>query len=321
MASTTLVGSLEPQHSHLYDACYRSNWALAKQIVADDEERSPAITYRHPVTGQTSLHVAVAKHAPVQVLKTLVEKGGAGVNDLDKLGLSALHAACEYRAPLEVVQYLLSQGANVNQPGTRDGSTPVHIAAQFHALPSVMAALLETGGEVNRVKFNGETPLYLAVRNRAEPELLSVLLDHGANRDFLVRDFINHTTDSPMSLAHKIGDQATIRLLEAPHLLKSQPNQKQESLRSDKRRTIEAARNLFRYAMTADSLLTVRESQTEENSRDQTIAVRRGEQVQLVMGSLEEGLGDVDPRNVLVSTCDGRVGKVNKSALYDPAAQ
>ena len=74
--------------------------------LVDDEDASK----------RTALHLA-ARNGHLEVVKYLLEKGGAEVNEEDNDGWTALHLAARY-GHLEVVKYLLEKGGTeVNVEG------------------------------------------------------------------------------------------------------------------------------------------------------------------------------------------------------------
>ena len=63
----------------------------------------------------------------LEVVKYLLEKGGAEVNVKDNFGMTALHYAAE-NGHLEVVKYLLEKGGAEVNVKTNDGKTALDLA-------------------------------------------------------------------------------------------------------------------------------------------------------------------------------------------------
>ena len=299
--------------NRLYNAIYNRNWELVNELL----DQGISVHYRHPENGISTLYVAVARKAPLWVIKRLLREGRANPAQGDDRGFTLLHAACEYRISIDIVEYLLSVGANPNQPA-EDGTTPMHFAAQYVANKSVLRALIRAGGDVNATKNNGATPLISAVENSAPASFVRILLEAGADPCTKLLNPRSKTYDTPVSLAKRKCTADVVAILEeAEHNLKI--GIKPRISCRDLSTKIEKARLLFRHAVTSNSIL-VAQNDTVASKSDDFLLVRKGERVTLVHGSMEEGLHPPYEDYVLVCNKQGKAGKVSRSNLHDAAS-
>lgn len=299
----------------LYDACFKSDWQLVQTLM----DSGVSVRFRHPKNGLPTLYVAVARKAPIEIIKQIVEVGKANVSEGDKRGFTPLHAACEYGSSIDVVKYLLDAGANPNQ-SSEDGATPLHFAAQYTVKKQVLQALLSAGANVNAMKLNGATPLYSAIENGASASFVRALIEVGADTRTKLYNPRTREYETPLTVAQRNCSADVVAILEER---KDKPKRSSKSLSSSKHLAdkIEKARLLFRYLVTSNSQLTILETrQVNGESDDGIIPVDAGEKVTLIHGSLEEGLHSPFEDFVLAMTQDGKTGKIHRSNLYDHAS-
>jgi ankyrin repeat protein len=127
---------------------------------------------------ETALYIASFR-GYIDVVKLLVEKFNANVNNGDCDGDTPLSVAC-YENQAEVVSFLLRNGANVNIHGVRL-DTPLHVAVSNCDL-SVVKELIQFGAKVDIVNKDNETPLHIVTRQN-KIETLDFLLEHAKEID------------------------------------------------------------------------------------------------------------------------------------------
>lgn len=127
----------------------------------------------------------------VQMVKLLVEKGGADVQVQDYAGWSVLHIAAERNLP-SMVTYLLANGADVK---LRDeyGLTPILVASRAGHLACLQSLLASTTATdaVNISAHDQATPVFLAAQE-GHADCVQLLCDNGA--------ICNIVTDEPKAL-------------------------------------------------------------------------------------------------------------------------
>lgn len=160
----------------------------------------------HSVNGLSALQLA-AKSASIDVVKAIVERGGAEINSRAEFFDSPLGRAAERGDP-EIVKYLLSKGAYPNTRDLRLG-TPL-IRAMYSANEAVVTLLLASGANINDQYRDGvgPTPLIVAAQ-RGNTKMVKLLLSRGANRD--IRDFAKRTA---LDYAKMKWNQEMIAVLE-----------------------------------------------------------------------------------------------------------
>jgi len=123
---------------------------------------------------------AVRKREGQKVEDALNEPGSAIINARDvTTGQTALHIVIA-RRDLVWTRFLIQKGANVN---TRDGrgATPLQLAANLGFIDGV-EALVANKADLNQANDSGETPLITAVHRRDVP-MMRLLLKAGADPD------------------------------------------------------------------------------------------------------------------------------------------
>ncbi|KAK5989674.1 Ankyrin-3-like protein [Cladobotryum mycophilum] len=136
----------------------------------------------------TALCAAIESKHPdaVQVIKLLLDKGAAEVNQQGTSNLgTALHFACK-AGDKEVVCLLLDHGADVNAQGGQLG-TPLHATLTGHYWSHahrvmMVELLLNKGAKINQMGGEYGTALQAACSNqRVNVETVRLLLDRGAH--------------------------------------------------------------------------------------------------------------------------------------------
>lgn len=155
---------------------------------------------RHPQTGNTALHLALASRH-TGVVNALLQAGARVTAVSNNNGESPLHVACKENDP-DAVERLIQKAADVNTKDV-EGNTPLMVAAS-RGLSGNVEKLLEVEGiDLDAQNGKGETALILAAREHTEA--LRQLLDKGASADIS-----DKTGQIPL---HKAADQENIEAL------------------------------------------------------------------------------------------------------------
>ncbi|MBQ0052425.1 MAG: ankyrin repeat domain-containing protein [Treponema sp.] len=173
-------------------------------------------------SGNTALHIAIKRDAPIEYIKYLIE-AKADVNARNKNGDSVLFITVQ-KNRRDVGDLLLDNGADIfatntqnNSPlrvaltkggdlqdwlitsktlNTTDGSgnTPLHYAAEWQ-LNDAINSLIQKGANVTAENANGESALFSAVKGD-NPSTINILVEKGVatdSRDNHARDNLGNT--------------------------------------------------------------------------------------------------------------------------------
>ena len=168
-------------------------------------------------TGNTPLHIAVYKKAPIEQIAFFLEKG-ADVNARNRKGDAPLYPAVQHNNR-HAGELLLAKGADVFAANTANysplrlalsaggevqdwlltseviraadsmGNTPLHFAAEWQ-LNSAAAVLIEKGAPINSQNANGETASFYALQSDNAP-LIKFFIKNGC--DLNLRDYLGNT--------------------------------------------------------------------------------------------------------------------------------
>lgn len=164
----------------------QKNIGLLKNLVTKDNISS------RDSQGNTPLHLAITKKAPMEYTRYLLESG-ADIDARNSEGDSVLYLAVQSNSR-QVGEILISRGANVYAANTSNfsplrlamttggevqdwmlgssviggddgnGNTPLHYAAEWK-LDSSIEYIIQKGGKVDKKNANGETALFNAVKS------------------------------------------------------------------------------------------------------------------------------------------------------------
>ncbi|XP_049764090.1 poly [ADP-ribose] polymerase tankyrase isoform X3 [Schistocerca cancellata] len=142
----------------LLEAARQADPAKVKKYLSPD-----VVNFKHPYTGDTPLHCAVASPYPKrkQVMETLIRKG-AHLNEKNKDFLTPLHIAAD-NSHYDVLGALLSHGAKINAVDGL-GQTALHRCARDDNLQACRI-LLSYNVDPNIVSLQGYTATQVATEN------------------------------------------------------------------------------------------------------------------------------------------------------------
>ena len=175
-------------------------------------------------SGNTALHIALKRDAPIDYIRYLVEIG-SDVNARNKNGDSALFIAVQ-KNRRDAGDLLLEKNADIFATNTQNnsplrlaltrggevqdwlitsktlnstdgsGNTPLHYAAEWH-LNNAILALIQKGAKLDAQNGNGESAAYSAVKGGDDsPSTINVLVSKGLvidSKDKLGRDNLGNT--------------------------------------------------------------------------------------------------------------------------------
>lgn len=154
-------------------------------------------------TGATAL-ISAAGHGDMDIVKTLL-KGGASVNERDKLGFTALLRALQNKQD-EVADVLRSQQSiDLDVQGSNGVTVLMNYVAQDRE--AIVQNLLARKADVNLQDADGDTALHLAAQ-RGNVKILDMLLARGANPNAK-----NKLGGTPLMWTGVYGHEEAARLL------------------------------------------------------------------------------------------------------------
>jgi len=153
------------------------------------------VNYKEKRRRDTALHKGCL-WGYLEVVKILIENGGAKVNAKNKYGWTPLHIAYQNNR-VAVAEYLMEHGgANVNAKNNA-GMTPLHEASWGGHLDRTKF-LVEHGADVNTKDNKGKTPLYCSSSN-GHLDVAKFLIEYnGANDDDVVNAKTYHAGLTPL---------------------------------------------------------------------------------------------------------------------------
>ncbi|RWS14912.1 uncharacterized protein B4U79_16067 [Dinothrombium tinctorium] len=116
---------------------------------------------------QTPLHLAVCV-GNEDIIRILIEKGGASLHLVDRNGNNVLHLAVKYekRACIKLLLNYLRNNDKVLNALNNDGLAPLHLACHCKHFEEIIVALVRGGVDVDVVDgLSGRTPLMYALQN------------------------------------------------------------------------------------------------------------------------------------------------------------
>jgi len=81
-------------------------------------------------TGLTLLGVALGFHAPLDIIKNIIQSDRSQVEEVDMFGANSLHLACLNGSSPSSVDFILKEFKNLESAKDRDGRVPLHHAVE-----------------------------------------------------------------------------------------------------------------------------------------------------------------------------------------------
>ena len=142
----------------------------------------------------------------VDLVKFLIETGGATVDVRDNEGMTPLHRASSYRGKLEIVQLLVQNNATVDSTTAVNAVTPLHLAA-LAGKHEIAKYLIQNRAPIDAKDCEGKTPLHISALE-GHLEVVSCLTENGAMIDPKDKD-----DQTPHFLAMKNGQTDVVNFL------------------------------------------------------------------------------------------------------------
>ena len=237
---TPLALAIETKHSEqvrfyaqngadVYAEDMQGNTPITKALESDTKEMLQTLITASNVastdsSGNTALHIAISKDAPIDYIRYLVETG-ADVNARNKNGDSVLFITVQ-KNRRDAGDLLLEKNADIFATNTQNnsplrlaltrggevqdwlinsktlnstdgsGNTPLHYASEWH-LNDAVVALIQKGAKLDAQNANGESAVYSAVRGGDDsPSTINILVSNGLvidSKDKLGRDNLGNT--------------------------------------------------------------------------------------------------------------------------------
>lgn len=237
---TPLALAIETQHpaqvkffaqngADVYAEDMQGNTPITKALDSETREMLETLITKSNVnstdsSGNTALHIAVNRDAPIEYIRYLVEIG-SDVNARNKNGDSALFITVQ-KNRRDAGDLLLEKNADIFATNTQNnsplrlalmrggdvqdwlitsktlnstdgsGNTPLHYASEWH-LNGAIVALIQKGAKVDAQNGNGESAVYSAVKGGDDsPSTINVLVSNGLvidSKDKLGRDNLGNT--------------------------------------------------------------------------------------------------------------------------------
>lgn len=146
-------------------------------------------------SGRLPIHLACDNHAPVGVIRMLLDSDSQRTTILrpDRWGDLPIHTACSRSDFLEVIKLLLEMDTEKESIFIKDenGSLPLHMACRYNAGKEVIQLLLENDSRRLSLFEEGvysQLPIHIACRGGASTEAIRVLLDFDEHKTSLLKE-------------------------------------------------------------------------------------------------------------------------------------
>jgi hypothetical protein len=125
------------------------------------------------------IHVACSVHAPLDVIKAIVEAYPECVQCIESaFKRLPLHVACQFAARSDVIEYLVEQYVASTMEADVLGRLPIHYACSNGAPLDVVKVLLRVNKAATcYADFNGWVPLHVAVHFGAQTAVVEEILN------------------------------------------------------------------------------------------------------------------------------------------------
>ena len=223
------VKFLAQNGADIYAEDMEGNTPLTKALESETKEMLESLITSGNIStidssGNTALHIAISKDAPIEYIRYLVD-AGSDVNARNKNGDSVLFITVQ-KNRRDAGDLLLEKNADIFATNTQNnsplrlalisggevqdwlinsktlnstdgsGNTPLHYAAEWH-LNNAIISLIQKGAKVDAKNGNGESAVYSAVKGGDDsPSTINVLVTNGVvidSKNRLGRDNLGNT--------------------------------------------------------------------------------------------------------------------------------
>jgi len=197
------------------------NWNAARSYLTSADNKhsrlQASVSYKND-DGETSLHIACRKRAPMDIIRSIVNIGGIkAVMAVDTYGGSLpLHHACHFNAGIDLIKFLVYVGGteSVNKKDSI-GNLPLHWALSKNASYEVVKLLIDIGGPetVTAVNKIGWNTLHAATFFSSKFKVVKLLVDTGGPS---IAKHVNRKGDIPLDILYERNpfDTRSIRLVQ-----------------------------------------------------------------------------------------------------------
>jgi ankyrin repeat protein len=184
------------------------NWNAARSyLISADNNHSrlqASVSYKND-DGETSLHIACRKRAPMDIVRSIINIGGnKSVMEVDTYGGSLpLHHACHFNAGIDLIKFLVYVGGteSVNKKDSI-GNLPLHWALSKNASYEIIKLLIDMGGQetVTAVNKIGWNTLHAATFFSSKFKVVKLLVDTGGPS---IAKHLNRKGDTPLDILYE----------------------------------------------------------------------------------------------------------------------
>ena len=184
------------------------NWNAARSyLISADNNHSrlqASVSYKND-DGETSLHIACRKRAPMDIVRSIINIGGnKSVMAVDTYGGSLpLHHACHFNAGIDLIKFLVYVGGteSVNKKDSI-GNLPLHWALSKNASYEIIKLLIDIGGQetVTAVNKIGWNTLHAATFFSSKFKVVKLLVDTGGPS---IAKHVNRKGDTPLDILYE----------------------------------------------------------------------------------------------------------------------
>ena len=129
-------------------------------------------------TSVLPLHIACSLHAPLHVVKAIVEAYPKALRTKDTtFERLPIHVACQFSARPEVIKYLIKASRATALEADISGRLPIHYACSNGSDPTVIKALLEANpASALYADYSGWLPIHVAISFGASTQVIKELI-------------------------------------------------------------------------------------------------------------------------------------------------
>lgn len=167
------------------------------------------------------IHVACSVHAPIEVIKAIVEAHPEGVQTIESaFKRLPIHVACQFAARADVIDYLVQQYGAGTMESDVLGRLPIHYACSNGASLDVVRVLLRANkASTFFADLNGWMPLHVAVHFGAEtavikeilraspPNIVTIQTKKGSTATCLAKKVTSKNKDEVLELLENANDE------------------------------------------------------------------------------------------------------------------